>query len=1013
MASSLNIAVAVQRLFYFTNTPPTLYRSMSKLASTFYLFVGALFICTSAFALDAGTPLRELNHTVWTDRDGAPTGAPNMAQTPDGWMWFGSKDGLFRFDGVKFERVPLSNNQINELHVGPNGDLLISHYFSHLEVLHPDGRVENLGLPQTVRKNTLNVVAMDGHGVIWGITDKGVYRFTRASRRWEVIEENSKWSSEKVSLLVDQYDQVWVSNYEQVFMVDRAAGKLTPVPGDALRGNLTQSPDGRIWVISDKEARVVPAPHHANPLPRRPDFNQIASSMPGQFDYDGNLWLSHCPLGICRIAHAGDTAKTVLVLADEASERLDQYWQLSSVTTNQILEDREGNIWVVTPAGIDRFRTNKLVSAHVPASTSLSSMAIGADKSLWTADFMDGSVWHIPANGTPIRDPKRRARVVANDRDGAVLFAGTREIERFYHGTSTIIGLPMPHGKPTDLAVFGVLDDGKVLWMVSPQTGLMGLVDGVWRPRSSFNLPPSITAVAPGSTGQLWLGNDDGKLRFYDNGKLSTFDISIVGRESGFFPGPQLVVGGELGIAVMRGEHFELLGSPNIEALRNVTGMTTSADGDRWLNGSKGIVHIRRDDWDAALNEPSKPLRYELLGALDGYPGRAAFDRRLSVLNGVDGRIWFRTSSDIVLVDPSRLSSNTVKPTVRLLALNTAGGTLPVRRAVRLLPNARTFNIQYTAPGLRKPEGMRFQYRLEGMDKDWQDAGTRRAAYYTNVGPGRYTFRVRAMNEDGVASDDDAIVPIEVIPTITETMWFRAGLVMLAILASIALHRYRLRTNTLRITRQMQARVDERERIARTLHDTFLQSIHALSLQLYAELIDLPEKSSLRGRLQAVLDRTNLTIDEGRAQVQQLRVGADPEEVLVELGELMKSLYPDTAWSFYLKGVRRSLAPVVQEELAEIGREAIRNAFNHAAARKVTVMLGYRSDELTLTVCDDGRGFDPEYALKTESGVHWGIVGMRERASRLGGQLNITSTVGSGTSVELKVRSLVAYSSKQ
>jgi signal transduction histidine kinase/ligand-binding sensor domain-containing protein len=973
-----------------------------------------LAIARPAAALDARIPLSDLNHAAWTDKDGVPQNSQGMAQTRDGWLWIGSKDGLYRFDGVRFERYPLANNQINYLRALPNGDLLLGYLFDGVGVLHANGKVEQLGQADWHQIESPLAMDMDAEGTIWAASDSGLHRY-RAGR-WQTVSTGAEWHTDNLSVLIDQYDRVWVGNGEHVSLVDRAAGQLKRLPGDALRGLLTQSPDGQIWTLSPQGAQPVPMPPTGQQLPRRPEFNQQEARLRGQFDRDGNLWLLQCPIGVCRVSREQIQAGQPVTLAAARHDQLDQHWQLSSVAVNAMLEDREGNVWVSTHAGVDRFRMNKLVAANIPSRSGVFSIAADSEGQLWAAEYSDGTLWKVTPGQPPQAQPRRYAQVLGKDRDGAMLLVGKREITRVLHGATSTIALPTAGGKPADLTVLGVLDDGKALWMMSLQTGLMALVDGKWLPRQAFNLPPLITMSAPGDTGQLWLSHNDGGLSLYDNGKLSEFDIRVVGAESGIFPGPQLVVGGEHGIAVRRGQQFELLGPPDAEALRNVTGLTLLPNGDRWLNGAKGLVRIRREDWDAALRQPRLPLKFDLIDAQEGYPGRAAFDNRLSTLINIDNqRLWARASGGLVRLDLDQVQTNPVRPNVQLLRVETQKGAYPADGALHLPPGSSNLTIHYTAPGLRKPEGMRFQYQLEGVDTEWEDAGTRRAAYYTNVGPGQYAFRVRAVNEDGVVSESTAVLPITIAPTIAQTWWFRLLCAALLLGLVYGLHKYRLKIATRRITHQvqnrMQAGLAERERIARTLHDTFLQSVQGLALQIHAVAQDLPDGGPARTRLQKVLGSATQAMDEGRAQVQQLRRGSDPERKLQHLGEYLTVLHPATRFALEIEGQRRALSVIVQEELSEIGQEALRNAFQHAEATLVTAEICYANDVVTLRIVDNGKGYDEQQLQKSIQQGRWGMLGMRERAQNLGAKLIVVSKPDKGTWLELNVPAELAYPS--
>lgn len=968
-----------------------------------------LLLCQASSALNPATKVGNLNHASWSEKDGMPSDVQCMAQTIDGWLWLGTTDGLYRFDGVSFERLPLRSNRINALSALPNGDLLVSFSWDGMIALHPDGSITDLASHEDIfRMGMFSGMMTDREGAIWSASTRGLFR--RLNGKWQQMRGTPGWSSLSSEVLIDQYDRVWYADEEAVHSYDRATGKWIKLAGGK-PGPLIQSPDGRIWTAVDGKLHPVPAPVMGAALPRSTSFNHLQSRRAGQFDRDGNFWAPHCPRGLCRLARAGNLPSRPVDIAAQATDRLDQSWQLSAMPTTQVMEDREGNIWVITASGLDRFRENKLQPLQLAAPAVISTMVKDSEGRLWIREEENNRLSRVMADGAVVADARRDITSIIAGRDGALLLAGKRDIERLHQGRSSRIPLPAPGGKPADLQVLGITDDGKVLWMAAIQTGLMGWVDGQWKPRSAFNLPKRINMTAAGGTGQMWLSHSDGFLSLYDNGKLTRYDIGMVGQESGIFPGPQMVIAGERGIAVLRGQRFEALGPQNADVLRNVTGLAVTPEGDRWLNGARGVVHIRRDAWEASVRQPSIPLEYEVIDALEGYPGRASIANRLpTVFNAGNGQLWIRATGGTVKLDTRALRPNPVKPVVRLLRVNTDGGSVPARGRLLLPPDSRNFNIQYTAPGLRKPEAIRFQYQLQGVDQHWQDAGTRRAAYYNNIGPGRYVFQARAVNEDGIVSDAIASMELEVAPTVTQTWWFKLAGIVAGALALYSLYKYRLKAATDTLIRQLQVRQDERERIARTLHDTILQSVQALILHVHNVALRLPGGSEPRDKLEKILQDADHAVNEGRRQVQQLRAGPDIEQCLTQTGDMLSAIYTGTSFALKVSGQRRVLEPTILEDLCAIGQEAMHNAFQHAQASTVTASLDYGAGLLVLRVVDNGRGIDEAEVAQRIKERHWGMIGLRERATRIGGRLSIGGKSGAGTTVELAVNSRLAYS---
>jgi signal transduction histidine kinase len=431
------------------------------------------------------------------------------------------------------------------------------------------------------------------------------------------------------------------------------------------------------------------------------------------------------------------------------------------------------------------------------------------------------------------------------------------------------------------------------------------------------------------------------------------------------------------------------------------------------------VLHVRAADWGRALEHPDQPLRYELFGAYDGYPGRANIDTRLPTAVSPDGHhVWFLATGGVVGLDSANLRRNAVPPDPMVLDVQTDGGRLGARPGLRLPPGANNFRIQFTAPALRQPERVRFQYRLDGVDANWQDAGTRRMTSYTNVGPGDYVFRLRALNEDGIASTGDVTLPLAVEPTLAQGVPFRVGGALALLALATVLYRLRVRYLTRRLTERLteraQVKLSERERIARTLHDTILQAVQALMLRLDTLASALPAGDRTRAALEKMLKEAGSAIGAGRDQVRELRATEvpAPEDVLHACAAELQAMYPEVAFELRMDGMAQELSPAVAEEVGHIGCEALRNAYTHAHARRIVVRLGYGRRGLALAVEDDGRGLDDEIRRDGYRSGHWGLIGMRERAERIGARLEVAGDTGRGTTIALDVPAARAYAGR-
>jgi signal transduction histidine kinase len=312
---------------------------------------------------------------------------------------------------------------------------------------------------------------------------------------------------------------------------------------------------------------------------------------------------------------------------------------------------------------------------------------------------------------------------------------------------------------------------------------------------------------------------------------------------------------------------------------------------------------------------------------------------------------------------------------------------------------------------LARPEQVRFRYRLNGYDRAWTEAGPRREAYFTNLPPGTYRFEAMAANPSGVWSESAAGVTIEIPALFVQTRAF----VVLCVAAAIALlgiaYALRVRYLTARERSRLEERLVERERIARELHDTLLQGVQGIILGFQSVADQIAPQD--RGRLHAeqTLERANALLIEGRERVKNLRGavgGADSlhQALLDEAAQVAAGGAPHIV--VMERGERRAVHPIAHEEVVRIAREALTNAVRHAAASRIDVELRYDTKSLTLAVRDDGKGIAAAVLDGGREG-HFGLMGMRERAQRVGGELTVTSIPGTGTRVTLIVPARVAF----
>jgi signal transduction histidine kinase len=366
--------------------------------------------------------------------------------------------------------------------------------------------------------------------------------------------------------------------------------------------------------------------------------------------------------------------------------------------------------------------------------------------------------------------------------------------------------------------------------------------------------------------------------------------------------------------------------------------------------------------------------------------------------------LWFANGVVLQMIDPGHLAGNALAPPVHVEEVIADRKNYSPRQDLRLPPLTRDLEIDYTALSFVAPQKVRFRYKLEGRDAAWQEPGTRRQAFYSDLRPGKYRFRVIACNNEGVWNDVGAALDFSVAPAWYQTNWFRALCLISAGLMVCVIYRLRVRQIARVIGARFDERLAERTRMARDLHDTFLQTIQGS--KLVAD--DALEPSSDLVRMRRALEQVSVWLaratQEGRAALNSLRTATTQTN---DLAEALRRVTQDgvirssMTVTFSVVGDAREIHPIVRDEIYRIGYEAIRNACTHSGASQLEVELIYAHD-LTLRVSDNGIGIDPAIADKGKDG-HFGLQGMRERAARIGGNLTLESSSSSGTEIRLVV----------
>ena len=991
-----------------------LFRARLEHYSCFVTLTLALILCTEAIAsvLPAWRP--DLHHSAWTREDGAPSAAYSMTQDENGLLWFAASDGLYSFDGARFVRHDSLfghklRSPVTMAVAAHGGALWVSYQFGDISRFDRSGARHYLGADSP--PTTVFEFEHTPDGRLWARSGSGMYWFDGA--RWQHAGPSAglpKGRPTALSMLADGSMLVYFADGIYRSVAGDAPGgprfrKLLDQPG--WRGGQVQ-PDGKVLIGRGGRAMAMFDPVHGRLQPFH--LRNGGAPVRGYYsDRRGGLWVA---------------TGTALQLLDADGRVVQQFTTaagLSGLTLHATHTDREGNVWFVTENGVDRVRQARLATVTLaPGFGPALSLAAGDAGAVWIGNTDRQGGRDFPSfvlHPDGVRRTSSIASVSSSHRapDGSLWFGNSTTLWRVHDGATQRWLLP-PGLAGHNVQAMTTGADG-ALWVSVIARGVHTFRDGHWRAGGGHAelAGPTAVTLASDRRGRIWIGYTGNRIAVLDGGVVRHYGPQhglAVGNTLAIVPGRDRVwVGGDLGLAWFDGARFVPLDERGGRGLRGVSGIVERDNGELWLHDTGGLVRIDAGALAAALAARRADVAAERFNHLDGHRGMPAQMQPLpSLMRATDGRLWYATSSSVGYIDPDRIARNPRPPTVLVSAIRTdqachapgAGLVLPARTT--------RIEIDFTATALSIPERVRFRYRLAGQDGAWRESTGIRRAVYTNLAPGAYTFEVSAANEDGVWSAQPARAALRIEPAWNQTWWFRLACLLGILGAAWALHRWRLLRLASALAQQMRVRTHERERIARTLHDTFLQSVQALVLRLHVLMARLPPEHGVRADLEDVLARAEGVIEEGRARVQQLRAPALCQGALADslagAGRVLAS-GSDVCFEARCLGRPRPLEPEIEDELFAIGREALSNAFRHAGAATVRLELDFGDKHVRLTVGDDGRGIPADVLERGARHGHWGLPGMRESARLAGGELRIDSSA-SGTRMTVCVPATAA-----
>ena len=992
-------------------------------------FAYLLLLTGSVHALDPNERLTQYIHTSWRIQDGSlPAGMFAITQTSDGFLWFSaSGQGVYRFDGVRFlPWVPpakIGSIHIEEVFADHAGGLwaIGDHEIAHVK----DGAVIAY----------FNLEGIGGHAGISRDPDGSLW-LTRASNRvidaplCHITDRAAKCFGKSDGMPISPADAVladgeggfWVGG--QTALVHWRAGVSQIYPIEGLKSNagdiginkLARSTDGSLWVGIAAAGPGLGLGKLSDGVFRpfvTPDFDGSKVSVYDMIvDRDGSLWAASLGKGIFRIR--GDVV--------EHYGRTDG---LSSDTVAALFEDREGIVWAATTNGIDSFRDPRIVTFSALeglGNDAVTGVLASQDGTIWIANsgsldhLVNGSVSSIRAgNGLP----GHQVASMMEDRAGNFWVGVDDGLYLFKNGRFR--RLPEPNHQPLGLVVGLTEDIDGNIWAecAGNPRKLVRIRDfQVVEEFTSSQVPPGHT-LAPDPHGGIWIGALNGDLVRFRHGALDKFSLRPKGERVSHQiianDDDSVLVASDDGLVGLRQDKVQRLTKKNGLPCDSVISFIEDSAKRWWLYTECGVVELPDSEIQRWWANPEAVVQTHLYDVLDGArpQGRPSFN---SAAYSSDGRVWFASGFVLQMVDPSRLSQKAPPAETYVESVMVDRKELAATDNLKLSPHPRDLQIDYTSPAFLIPQRVRFRYRLDGYDRDWHDAGTRRQAYYTDLPPGKFTFRVIACNSDGIWDDTPARLDFSVTPAYYQTNWFRALCAVFFLALLWAAYQWRVRQLRHQFEITLDARVGERTRIARALHDTLLQSAHGMLLRFQTVSQLLPERpTEAKDRLDKAIEQTANFITEARDEVQGLRDSTtQTNDLALAISTLGEELAADStghrpAFRVAVEGQSRDLHPILRDEVYKIAAEAMRNAFLHANAKQVEVEIRYDDERFRLRLRDDGKGIDAAILSAQSREGHYGLPGMRERATLLGGKLTIWSEVDGGTEVELRVPASIAY----
>ena len=952
-------------------------------------------VTARASAAEPSRVVTDYTATLWADADGHPVGAVSaIVQDRDGYLWVGSTAGLFRFDGVRFtpwnqlsdSRLPAT--WVSSLLATADGGLWVG-FGDQSTLAHITGRAADV---QTLPgAGPVAAILQDHDGTLWTVAAFSL--FHRVGSQWMRVPVTRDSAEVRVhDIGVSRHGGLLISTERGLFE-GRPGARGFHLLVDGYIWSASEERNGNLWLTDTLTGFRVGTGGQA---PRA-----VADVLGGGYrvmlDRDGQAWIGTIAEGLWRVRLNGGERASV----EKATLRSASF----NDAVQSLFEDRDGNIWVGTTAGLHRL--NRQLLQSVPIDGVVINVDLTSRSDLW-ASTPSGLVRLAQADGTWTATKRRAAdeaiRLTTHDSTGSVwttLATG---------GLARLVGNRLVHVTiPSEFAL-----RPRILFLTADPQGGIWFGDGEhvlrWdgrefsalAPRSLGDHPPPITFVKPDHASRLWIAFADGRLGVRErDGTVHVQPGTPTSRSTIYAIAEgthgRIWLGTDHGIARVVDGTLKTANPESGLPTGRISTIVEDGDGYLWADTSAGLLRIRSEEFDKAGRTAGYHAQFEFFDASDGAAGAPTITSRSG--RAWDGKVWFVRSGALTIADPQVLRQRT-KPKLGPVIIDNIKAnerTYAPVASLALASDTRRVQIEFTTVALSKSTRVRYRYRLNGLDTDWVDAEARHAAVYTNLPPRKYRFIVQAGSDEDGWNAAATSYEFAIHPAFYQTTAFGAAVVIA--IGLLVFTTWRIRAGVVR--RQYAAVLEERMRMSREIHDTLLQGVVGVALQLDNVSNDRDMPRASRATLHEMRDQVEAYIREARQSIFDLRSPLLEEHDLVgALHEIGRRAVANTSvgFSVTITGQAKRYAPRLENELLRIAQEAITNAVRHACASHIVLAIGFDASQVSLEVSDDGRGLSR--VADVEDASHIGLASMKERAESLGGRVTIRRSAEGGTAIE-------------